>query len=72
MRAQWIEELKQVFYRKIERPLPIDFLCWLERMFSEVLPCQSDFAYLCRCDANSPDASIMILPTDEPKEWIRW
>nr|AAW26418.1 SJCHGC09590 protein [Schistosoma japonicum] len=31
-----------------------------------------DVAYLCRCDANSPDASIMILPTDEPKEWIRW
>ncbi|CAH8644757.1 unnamed protein product [Schistosoma haematobium] len=31
-----------------------------------------DVSYLCRCDANSPDASITILPTDEPKEWIRW
>ncbi|KAK4467880.1 hypothetical protein MN116_008798 [Schistosoma mekongi] len=31
-----------------------------------------DVAYLCRCDADSPDALIMILPTDEPKEWIRW
>ncbi|CAH8643244.1 unnamed protein product [Schistosoma rodhaini] len=31
-----------------------------------------DVPYLCRCDANSPDASITILPTDEPKEWIRW
>ncbi|VDP55025.1 unnamed protein product [Schistosoma curassoni] len=32
----------------------------------------NDVSYLCRCDANSPDASITILPTDEPKEWIRW
>ncbi|CAH8632843.1 unnamed protein product [Heterobilharzia americana] len=31
-----------------------------------------DVSYLCRCDANSSDAAIMILPTDEPKEWIRW
>nr|CAH8867752.1 unnamed protein product [Trichobilharzia regenti] len=31
-----------------------------------------DVAYLCRCDANSSDAVITILPTYEPKEWIRW